>query len=869
MAAAGTGKKTYWIASVRNSKDFASDDFRGVTVDDQENSYIIGQTTNALGSIDFALIKFDKLGNIVWQKSLGGNDTEFGYGITLDTSGNIYITGSTASTGVIGVSDAFLAKYNSSGTLQWQRILGGTQLDSSSRVACDSSGNVYIVGQTLSSGGSGSSDILLAKYDNSGLIQWQKSLGSASSDSGAGIGIDSSDNVYIAGTSGSFDIITAKYNSSGVIQWQKKLSGSNTTSARRIAVDPTDGNSYVIGRSEASGGAGGFDIVIARYASDGVLQWQRRLGGTLNDEGYGIAVDSTGVYITGVGRYSWSNYSLALVAKYSKTGTLSWQKVFSRVSTSMKGYDIAVKNNIVYVVGETYLRYEGGYLSAFLAKLPADGSLSDKAYGDYRYSSISLTDASSSFTDASSSLTDVSRSLTSTSINLSQSSITFENSLVNMTETYWLSTVNGSFDDYFYHVGVDTLGNSYSVGQIASPGGGFIVKHNSSGSILWQRRIHSSNTAVLPMEVKVHSPTDIYVVGYYSTTKNKGILIKYDDTGTVIWQRQLYDSSNTYDYQLKGVDTSPSGDVYVTGFIGNNNGLIAKYNSSGTLQWRRQLSGVYTDPQSIVVDSSGSCYVAGRTYATSGLDDIFLVKYSSIGVLQWQKNIQGSSQSGYNQSASRDWAYSVCLDRDENNVIIAGKTRASGAGASDDMLVSKYGVSSGSLQWTRTISLQSTYDESAFSVSTDIYDNIYLAGATILGDEQILLIKIDSEGVGIISQILFSSSGSYDERGIGCVVSASNNIYLAGYAELSNYTTSALLFKLPSTSDLTGLYFNTNVGGGAIQLSSGGAIMNSSIVLDASSRTLTDSEETLATAAAGDATSETVNISSALTIIQG
>ena len=125
-----------------------------------------------------------------WIAALGGTFNDFGNGIAVDSSGNVYVTGKTESAGA-GNTDLFIAKYDSSGTIQWQRTLGGTNGDEGYGVTVDSSGNVYVVGFTFSAG-SGLQDWLIAKYNASGTIQWQRTLGGTSDEFGRAIAVDSS-----------------------------------------------------------------------------------------------------------------------------------------------------------------------------------------------------------------------------------------------------------------------------------------------------------------------------------------------------------------------------------------------------------------------------------------------------------------------------------------------------------------------------------------------------------------------------------------------------------------------------------------------------------------------------------------------------
>ena len=129
-----------------------------------------------------------------------------------------------------GGSDLFLVKYNSSGTKQWTKQLGTSSGENATGVATDSSGNVYVTGSTrggLDGTNAGSSDLFVVKYNSSGTKQWTKQLGTSGIDSTNGVATDSSGNVYVAGVTsggldgtnaGSYDLFVVKYNSDGVKQ---------------------------------------------------------------------------------------------------------------------------------------------------------------------------------------------------------------------------------------------------------------------------------------------------------------------------------------------------------------------------------------------------------------------------------------------------------------------------------------------------------------------------------------------------------------------------------------------------------------------------------------------------------------------------
>ena len=213
---------------------------------------------------------------------------------------------------------------------QWAKQAGGTYWDEGCDIAIDSSGNSYVTGYfygtasfgstTLTS--SGDIDIFVAKLDSSGNWLWVKQAGGTSDDYGLGIATDSSGNSYVTGyfrgtasfgnttltSSGQDDIFVAKLDSNGNWLWAKKAGGTNNDEGRSIAID-SSGNSYVTGyfySVTASFGSitltssGSYDIFVAKLDSSGNWLWVKQAGGNYWDMGYSIAIDSSGnSYVTG------------------------------------------------------------------------------------------------------------------------------------------------------------------------------------------------------------------------------------------------------------------------------------------------------------------------------------------------------------------------------------------------------------------------------------------------------------------------------------------------------------------------------------------------------------------------------------------
>jgi len=310
---------------------------------------------------------------------------DYANGVATDSSGNVYVTGGTKGgldgNTSAGNTDLFVVKYNSSGTKQWTKQLGSSGLDSANGITIDSSGNVYVTGVTF--GGldwntsAGANDLFVVKYNSSGTKQWTKQLGSASSDFANGVATDSSGNVYVVGGTkgaklnsdnkrGMTEAFVIKYNSSGARQWTRLLGTWRKDFANAVAID-SSGNIYVAGATERDledeprkDFAGKDDLFVVKYDSKGKKQWTKQLGTKRNDRATGVATDSSGnIYVTGYtywgldgNTYAGSND--AFVVKYLDNGTKQWTK---QLGSSSRDYDYGVATDSsrnVYVSGDTY-----------------------------------------------------------------------------------------------------------------------------------------------------------------------------------------------------------------------------------------------------------------------------------------------------------------------------------------------------------------------------------------------------------------------------------------------------------------------------------------------------------------------------------
>jgi len=444
---------SFTTGEMRESRPVAWQEIKGERIPAEVTYRLIGEQ-----EVGFKAGSYDRRYPLVidpvlsWNTFLGGSSYDYGEALAVDTSGNVYVTGQSCTTWgaplrpFAGVSDAFVAKLNGSGALQWNTFLGGSWNDSGAAIAVGTSGNIYVAGGSWATWGSpvrpfaGDEDAFVAKLSGSGALQWNTFLGGSGGecfgDSAGAIAVDTSGNIYVAGYSpgtwgspvrpfggGNGDAFAAKLNGSGVLQWNTFLGGSGSSefgdSARAIAVDES-GNSYVAGESDASWGSpvrpyAGDDAFVAKLNSSGVLKWNTFLGGSDYDYGQGIAVDKSGnVYVAGSSWDTWGSPVRpfggdgdAFVAKLNGSGVLQWNAFLGGPSSYTSGYAITVdKSGNICVAGASDATwgapirpFAGGYNDAFVARLNGSGTLQWNTFlggSDYDYAQGIAVDTSGS-----------------------------------------------------------------------------------------------------------------------------------------------------------------------------------------------------------------------------------------------------------------------------------------------------------------------------------------------------------------------------------------------------------------------------------------------------------------------------------------
>lgn len=392
-----------------------------IVYDTYDNLYATGLGyTSSIGNQGL-VVKFKPDTTVDWQKLLSTGSTSnytFLRSIDRDNANNIYVSGVVALNWLSSTKTSTfqVAKYNSSGVLQWQVDLGSGFTNSVPSFGTDlvvekSTGNFYVTGDAVIGPTSGSqpTDMTLIKYNTSGSVLWSIDIGlSGRSSHSNGVALDSSGNVYIVGvatlSSPAQSAAIVKYNSSGVLQWQKCLSGptnGDTNQFNGIAIDSSN-NIFVCGTTYVSTNLLG---MIVKYNSSGTLVWQRQISGQLTS----IAVDSAGnVYAVGS---TLSNNGL--IVKYDTNGVIQWQRQVTGQDSSLGPALINFSSitfdslDIMTMAGQLTPDQLRSNSNMFIFKVPSDGTLTDT----YQVNEYDITYEESNFTEAALSQTQVTSSM--------------------------------------------------------------------------------------------------------------------------------------------------------------------------------------------------------------------------------------------------------------------------------------------------------------------------------------------------------------------------------------------------------------------------------------------------------------------------
>ena len=328
-----------------------------------------------------------------WREQFGTASSEQVLGLVMEPGGQVVVVGWT--TGALtaqpnfGGRDAFVRRYNTDGTTAWTQQFGTVGDDEALDVGVDANGNIYVAGfvtGALQGTALGLQDAFVRAYDTTGLVLWTRQFGTPQNDRALGIGVDPGGASYAVGVTagglaiptslGGDDAFVVKVRANGTIGWQNQFGTAGADQANDAVVDAA-GAVIVVGGTTGAlflpSSVGGRDAFVSRHkGGNGDVTFTTQFGTTQDDELLGVAADATHYYVAGYAKGALGTTGLgAFVRSYlAADNTVSWTTQFGATVDDV-ARSPTVTTAGVYVCGAT--RVQLGDDDAFAVRLPAAG----------------------------------------------------------------------------------------------------------------------------------------------------------------------------------------------------------------------------------------------------------------------------------------------------------------------------------------------------------------------------------------------------------------------------------------------------------------------------------------------------------------
>lgn len=337
--------------------------------------FVVVGITDSFGSgrSDVYVLRLDKDGNKLWEKTFGGSGEDGAFSICKAHDGGFIITGFTESVG-LGASDVYLIKIDDNGNKLWERTFGGKGVDLSSFVGPTLDEGYIITGMTESFG-NGDYDFYILKVDKYGNKLWERAFGGRYYDEALSALSTPDGGCVVVGVTKSLDLGDAymiRLDKDGNKVWEKAFGGKGYEEFTSIKALP-EGGFIVVGFTE-SFGSGGSDIYVLKLDKDGNKIWEKTFGKKGNEAAFSVDIVKDGGYIVA----GWTNSigagkSDVYILRLDKDGNAIWEKTFGGAEDDI-AYTVRATSDGGYVVAGWSLSFGSGG-SAYVLKLDKDGKL--------------------------------------------------------------------------------------------------------------------------------------------------------------------------------------------------------------------------------------------------------------------------------------------------------------------------------------------------------------------------------------------------------------------------------------------------------------------------------------------------------------
>jgi hypothetical protein len=776
------------------------------------NNYF-GATLILTLSVAIVLAAQVSVADIIWDHQFGTALEENATGMGVDSSSNVYVVGWTIGVlpgqSALGDIDAFIAKYNSNGTLGWTRQFGTTKGDQATDVVVAEDGSIYVVGSTGGTfpGQTSSGHSFIRKYNSSGDALWTRQFGT-SSEQPLGVNTDSAGAIYIVGRITGFfpgqetyldtDAFITKYDSSGNQLWSNQFGTPDEDAAWDVLADTATDRVYVVGYTygefpdQTNQGYG--DGFLSAFDIAGDMIWTSQFGTAHLDVAKSVALSADNrIYVAG-------QLNGGFVAKFDVNGDMFWLRPFwgyaNRMALEKDTGNLLISGATRY--GGIPGQIEVGGQDAFVIK--CDSEANEIITWQFGTGGADSTDDITIGPNGSVYVIgNVNGALPGeTHLGGTDPFVMRLSSIPALKQTLpnginWAIQLGTNSDEAAYAIGVDDYDNVYVAGKIYGQfpgydnsflGGGwdaFVSKWSSDGKRRWALQF-GTDMGTIVYDMAVEKEGTHYVVGSTGGTlpgeTNSGapdaFLRKYDSNGNELWTRQF---GTAHHDEAFAVNLDDFNNIYV-GWVNSYSWhtYMHKFDTEGTILWSKQLADI-TEPVDFAIDSQNNIYLAGITDSAlpgqthlGGQTDAYVRKYDSLGNEIWTRQF-GSSQEDHVLTVDVDGLF---------NVYVAGRTDGAFPGKTFegppfDAFVRKYN-SSGNEVWTDQFGAEGDLMDEIQGIATDGAGNVYVTGAS---GPDALVRKYNKNGDGVWSRQL--GGGLFSDYAQSLSLTSNGKLLAAGF----------------------------------------------------------------------------------------
>jgi len=657
---------------------------------------VVGFTTSfGAGGKDLYLIKTDTLGDTIWTRTYGGTDWDEGYSVRQTYDDGYIIAGWTDSYGAVG-ANAWLFRTDSNGDSVWAYTFGTNQGDWGRSVEETADSGFIMVGSTYGHGGQ--SQVQVVRTDSLGNTIWEKWHGGSAQEHGGTVQLAPDGGFVISGWTLSYgaggkDLYLMKLDSSGDTVWTKAYGGAQDDGSDGFcSLKALSDSGFIVTGWTKSFGAGGTDVWVMEVDSSGDSVWSQTYGGTSNDEGWSVALDTSdnGYVIAGFSSSNGISTDDIYLIKTESDGDTLWTQTYSGADGDY-GRSIQQTSDGGFIIAGHMNSYDlngiGGS-DIFLIRTDSDG------------------------------------------------------------DTLWSRIYGGSGWDGAYSVQQTSDSGFVVVGFTTSFGAGgkdlYLIKTDTLGDTIWTRTYGGTDWD------EGYSVRQTYDDGYiiagwtdsYGAVGANAWLFRTDSNGDSVWAYTF--GTNQGDWGRSVEETADSGFIMVGstyGHGGQSQVQVVRTDSLGNTIWEKWHGGSAQEHGGTVqLAPDGGFVISGWTLSYgAGGKDLYLMKLDSSGDTVWTKAYGGAQDDGSDGFCS-------LKALSDSGFIVTGWTKSFGAGGTDVWVLRT--DKSGDTLWT--ITYGGVEDDEGWSIAVDETDDGFiLAGWTksFGSTNDIYLIKLDTDPV--------------------------------------------------------------------------------------------------------------------------